>query len=100
MGERIRMSMDGSIRLPADVLEKLGWTTASFLEYEVSGDHIELRRVEVDLFAEAMKKPDSDAFDKVLKKQKDSQSAAFEDFEKRIKDPPEVRPEDRPDFWD
>jgi hypothetical protein len=100
MSRRIRISPEGSIKLPKETLETLGWDTASYLEFELKGDRLELWRVEVDLFAEAMKKPDADGFEKVMKKQKESQSKAFEEFEKKIKDPPEVRPEDRPDFWD
>ena len=100
MSERIRISPKGSIHLPEEVLEELGWLTGSYLEFEHDGEKLKIWKVEVDLFAEAMKKPDQDGFDKVLKKQKESQSKAFEEFEENIKDPPELRPEDRPEFWD
>ena len=97
---RIRISPDGSLRLPRDISERLGWTTGSYLEVTVNGDKVELRRVEVDLFAEATKKPDADAFEKIMKKQKESAQKAAEDFEVKIQSPPPIRPEDRPDFWD
>ena len=100
MGERIRVAADGSIKLPEKIRETLGWTSSSFLEFEVKEDRVEIWKIEVDLFAEVMKKPDQDGFDKVLKKQKERQSAAFEEFEEKMKDPPELRPEDRPQFWD
>ncbi|MBI4582649.1 MAG: hypothetical protein HY717_01255 [Planctomycetes bacterium] len=100
MSQRIRINPDGSIKLPNEVMEALKWTTGSYLEFELKGDRLHLWRVEVDLFAEAMKKPDQDGFDKILKKQKESQSKAFQDFEKKMKDPPKTRPEDRPEFWD
>jgi antitoxin component of MazEF toxin-antitoxin module len=100
MTQRIRIAPDGSLKLPRDVSEKLGWTTGSYLEVSVKGDLVELKRVEVDLFAEAVKKPDADAFEKILKKQKESTEKAFQDFEVKIKDPPKLRPEDRPQFWD
>ncbi len=97
---RIRIAPDGSLKLPREVTEKLGWTTGSYLKVSVKGDAVELQKVEVDLFAEAVKKPDEDAFEKIMKKQKESTKKAFKDFEVKIKDPPKVRPEDRPDFWD
>jgi bifunctional DNA-binding transcriptional regulator/antitoxin component of YhaV-PrlF toxin-antitoxin module len=97
---RIRIAPDGSLKLPREVSEKLGWTTGSYLEVSVKGDAVELKRVEVDLFAEAVKKPDGDTFEKILRKQKESTEKAFKDFEVKIKDPPQLRPEDRPQFWD
>ncbi len=97
---RIRISPDGSIKLPREITEKLGWTTGSYLEVSVKGSDVELKRVEVDLFAEAVKKPDADAFEKIMKKQKESSAKAFQDFEVKIKDPPKLRPEDRPEYWD
>ena len=100
MTQRIRISPDGSLKLPRDVSEKLGWITGSYLEVSVKGDLVELKRVEVDLFAEAVKKPDADAFEKILKKQRESTEKAFQDFEVKIKDPPKLNPEDRPQFWD
>ena|ERR1041384_4370123 len=97
---RIRIAPDGSLKLPRDVVDKLKWTTGSYLEVSVKGETVELRRVDVDLFEEAAKKPDADAFEKILKKQKESTARAFQDFEVKIKDPPKLRPEDRPQFWD
>jgi bifunctional DNA-binding transcriptional regulator/antitoxin component of YhaV-PrlF toxin-antitoxin module len=97
---RIRIAPDGTIRLPREITDKLGWATGSYLEVAVKGGAVELNRVDVDLFAEAAKKPDADAFDKIMKKQKENSEKAFQDFEVKIKDPPKVRPEDRPEFWD
>ena len=97
---RIRLNPDGSIKLPAELLESLKWITGSYLEFEHKGDRLQIWRVEVDLFAEAVKPPDPDSFEKILKKQKESTRKASEDFEKKIKDPPKLRPEDRPEFWD
>ena len=100
MAKRIRIAADGSIRLPEKLREQLGWTSASYLEFETADDRVTFWKVEVDLFAEAMKKPDADGFEKALKRQKTSREDAFKEFEERMKDPPEVRPEDRPEFWD
>ena len=96
---RIRIAPDGSIRLPAQTVEKLGWKTGSTLEVLVETDRVTLRRLEVDPFAEALKKPDTDAFEKILDQHKKSQEDAFRSFEEKVKKPPEVQPEDRPDHW-
>ncbi len=60
-----------------------------------------VRLLEVDLFAEALRKPDPESFETILAKQKKSQEDAFKAFEEKVKqkDLPEVRPEDRPDYW-
>lgn len=100
MTERLRVAPNGSIKLPQELLEKLGWLTGSYLEFKRKGERLEIWRVEVDHFAEAMKEPDQEGFDKVLRRQKESQTKAFESFEERLKNAPELRPEDRPDFWD
>lgn len=97
---RIRIAPDGTIKLPREVTDKLGWSTGSYLEVSVKGETVHLQRVEVDLFAEATKKPDADAFEKIMKKQKESAEKASKDFETKIKDPPKLKPEDRPQFWD
>jgi len=98
--KRLRVGTEGSLKLSEELRGELGWTTGSYLEYEVKGERLEIWKVEVDLFAEAMKKPDKDALDKALERQAENRTAAFEDFEEKMKNPPEVRPEDRPDFWD
>jgi bifunctional DNA-binding transcriptional regulator/antitoxin component of YhaV-PrlF toxin-antitoxin module len=98
---RIRVSPDGSLRLPGELTEKLGWTTGSYLEVLVEGDTLRLRRIEVDPFAEALKKPDAGMFEKLLEKQKKSQEDAARIFEEKIRkgDSLEIRPEDKPDYW-
>jgi len=98
---RIKIAPDGALRLPEEVLEDLGWKTGSYLEVSVEGGDAHLHPIEVDLFAEALKKPDPNSFDQILSKQKKSQEDAAKFFEEKIKDKelPEIRPEDKPDFW-
>jgi len=96
---RIRVAEDRSIRLPREVMEKLEWDSGHYLELEVGENTVRLKRVEVDPFTEAVKAPDPDTFDKILKEQIESQQKAFDTFDEKIKDPPEVKPEDRPDHW-
>ncbi len=97
---RIRILPDGSVRVPRELTDKLGWGSGSYLEVSVKGDTVSLRRVDVDIFAEAARAPDKDAFEKIMKKQQESREKAAKDFEVKIKDPPKLRPEDRPEFWD
>ncbi len=98
---RIKIAPDGSFRLSEEILERLGWKTGTYLEASVDGDALRLKRIEVDLFAEALRKPDPESFEKMLAKQKKSQEDAFEAFEEKMKQKnlPGARPEDRPDYW-
>jgi len=101
MGTRIKISADGSLHLPRDLLEKLGWKTGSFIDVSEVDGAVRLERVEVDPFAEAMKPPDPDALERALEAEKKSRAAALASFEEKLRSGkvPEVRPEDRPDFW-
>ncbi|MBI4603283.1 MAG: AbrB/MazE/SpoVT family DNA-binding domain-containing protein [Planctomycetes bacterium] len=98
---RLKIAADGSLELPVELREALGWKTGGYLEATVEGESLKLRAVEVDLFAEALKAPDPDSFEKILERQKKSREEAFKAFEEKVKrgDGPEVRPEDKPDFW-
>jgi hypothetical protein len=101
MGTRIKLGSDGSLRLPGDLLDRLGWKSGSFIEASEDGGAVRLERVEVDPFAEAMKPPDPDALEKALEAEKRSRAAALASFEEKLRSGkvPEARPEDRPDFW-
>ncbi len=96
---RIRISADGAIRLPEKLLEELEWASGHYLEFAIEENGLRLEKVDVDPFAEAMKKPDPSEFDRLLGEQKKSQEDAFKAFEENIKKPPEVLPEDREDHW-
>ena len=98
--ERLRVSANGAIKLPEELRETLEWPTGSYIQYAVKGDKLELWKIKVDLFAEAVKKPDEDKFDKIMDDQASSREKAVDEFEERIKEPGEIRPEDRPEFWD
>ncbi len=96
---RIRISRDGAIRLPEELLNQLEWAAGHYLEIAVEDGAVRLEKVDVDPFEEAMKKPDPSEFDRILGEQKKSQEDAFKAFEENIKKPPEVLPEDREDHW-
>lgn len=97
---RLQIRKDGTIQLPPEVMQALEWYPASYLKVEVEGGKVILEKIAFDPFAEARKTPDLDAFEKIMKKQQESVRKAEEEFEDMMKKPPEVRPEDRPDFWD
>lgn len=98
---RIQISRDGSIRLPKKLMEEVGWMPGSYLKVTRDEAVIALEKIQFDPFAEAQKGPDKDAFDKVLKKQREGAEEAKRLFEEKIKEPPgEIRPEDKPFFWD
>ncbi|HAK95179.1 MAG TPA: hypothetical protein DCM87_09305 [Planctomycetes bacterium] len=100
-GIRVQVRKDGSVPLPRNVLDALGADAGSYLAITVEDDRVVLQKTTFDPFAEAQKKPDPDAFEKILKSQREGLDQAERDFMQRIKDPPpEVRPEDRPEFWD
>ena len=63
---RIRISADGAIRLPEELLEKLEWASGHYLEFAIEENGVRLEKVDVDPFAEAMKKPDPSEFDRLL----------------------------------
>jgi bifunctional DNA-binding transcriptional regulator/antitoxin component of YhaV-PrlF toxin-antitoxin module len=98
---RVQVRKDGSIALPRNVLEALGADVGSYLAVTVEEDRAVLCKTTFDPFAEAQKKPDPDAFEKILRRQREGLDQAERDFMQRLKEPPpEVRPEDRPEFWD
>ena len=101
MGLRIKIAPDGTLRLPKEIADRLGWKTGSTLEVSEEGGVVRLERLEVDPFAEAQKAPEPDAFEKRLAADRKRQEEARRTFEERLKakDLPELRPEDRPDFW-
>src|SRR5262245_2612048 len=95
---RIKIAPDGSLRLPHELIDRLGWKTGSTLEVSEDGGIVRLQRLEVDPFAEAQRAPEPDAFEKRLEADRKRQDEARRTFEERLKgkDLPELRPEDRP----
>ncbi len=101
MGERLRVSPEGHLKIPDKMREKLGWKTGAYLECVIQDGVLTLSEVDVDLFEEALKKPDEGSFDEIMKRQAEEKEKAFDLFDKKIQEPPEeVRPEDKPGFWD
>ncbi len=98
---RVQVRKDGGIVLPRNVLDALEADAGSYLAITVEENRVVLQKTTFDPFAEAHKKPDPDAFEKILKQQREGLDKAERDFMQRMKEPPpEVRPEDKPEFWD
>lgn len=89
----------GRIRLPKGVMEALGVVPGNQLKIEIRGDFITLARHLVkDPFAEAAKKK-TPGLSELMAQQESRKKEAAAEFEKRIKEKHEIRPEDKEDFW-
>jgi antitoxin component of MazEF toxin-antitoxin module len=91
---------DGGVQLPKEALEALGAGPGSYLSVAVEGERIVLAKTAFDPWAEGQKKAASHSFDEILERQQAGLAEAEKDFMEKLKKPPEVRPEDRPEFWD
>ncbi len=89
----------GRIRLPKKVMEALGVVPGNQLKIEIRGDLISIARHHVkDPFAEAAKKK-TPGLEELMAQQESRKKEAAAEYEKRIQEKHEIRPEDREDFW-
>lgn len=99
--ERIRVNDDGTIRLPKKYMKSLQLRARSYVNVDLDDGRITLERAEdYDPFAEPEKPADADFIAKGLVEDEKRAKEANRKFERMMEDPPEVRPEDRPEFWD
>ena len=97
---RIQINTNGSVKVPKGIMDKLEWMPGSYLKVSLDGKKVTLEKVAYDPFKEPSKKVDADAFDRMIQEQDESLDRAKETFERKLKEPPpEVRPEDHPDYW-
>ncbi len=100
---RLRVGAKGQIQLPQKILDQANLYPGSYIEVQCQDGRITIVKIDYDPFKEASKRPDPSALDAMLKKQKEGARRAREEFEKRMREtkdhPPEIRPEDHPDFW-
>ena len=90
----------GRITLPPWAVRILGARPDRKLNIHREGDRIVLERIaEIDPFAEAMKKPEPNAIEKMLTAQQKDRAEAEDRFEELLENPPEVEPEDNKDLW-
>ncbi len=95
----IEIGQGGRIHLPKEVMKALGVAPGNQIKIEVRGDLASIARHKVkDPFAEAAKKKTPELKDLMAQQEARKKEAARE-FEKRVQEKPEVRPEDREDFW-
>ena len=97
---RVQVRKDGSIPLPKEVLEALGAGPGSYLLLKVVEGRLEVEKTTYDPWTEGLKKKGPASFEEIMKKQKEGLQEAEKDFMEKLKNPPEIRPEDRHDFWD
>jgi AbrB family looped-hinge helix DNA binding protein len=96
----VTVDYQGRVVLPKRALEALGVRGNGRVRLRVEGERVVLERiVPVDPFADALKKPDADALEKLVDEQKRERAAAEGRFEELLENPPEVKPEDNPDLW-
>lgn len=89
----------GRIHLPKDVMKALGVAPGNQIRIEVREDLISIARHQVrDPFAEAAKKK-TPGLKELMAQQEARRKEAAQEFDKRIQEKHEVRPEDREDFW-
>jgi bifunctional DNA-binding transcriptional regulator/antitoxin component of YhaV-PrlF toxin-antitoxin module len=96
---RVQIRKNGSVVLPPEVLAALEAGPGSYLELTVKDAAVEIVKIAYDPWTEAQKKTTSD-FDEIMKRQQAGLEEAEKDFMEKLKKPPEIRPEDRRDFWD
>jgi len=91
---------DGTIRLPKEAMEALDVGPGSYLKVTIHSGRVELVKTVYDPWEEGQRKKKTASFEELLKRQKEDLAEAERDFMEKLKKPPDVRPEDRLDFWD
>ena len=99
---RLPLAEDGSVRLPAEVLEALGAAPGDTLKLFVDRKRksIRLERVSDDPWADAMRQAPEKKLDDILADQQKRQSEADDLFDRKLKDTETdgSKPDD-PDKW-
>lgn len=89
----------GRIRLPKEVMKVLDIGPGNQLKIEIRGEFVTIARHLVkDPFADAANKK-APGLEELFAKQESRKKEAAAEFDKRIQEKHEVRPEDREDFW-
>lgn len=99
---RIKISHDGTIRLPAKMLRSIGLRPGSYAIVEKDEDEgrLWIEKTDYDPFAEGAEASAEDSIERIIEKEREKSDRATEKFEQLMEDPPEMRPEDRRDLWD
>ena len=98
-GHVMEVGEGGRIHLPKEVMKTLGVGPGNQIKIEIRGDLVSIARHQVrDPFAEAAKKK-TPGLKELMAQQEARRKETTKEFDKRIQEKHEVRPEDREDFW-
>lgn len=97
--ERLRVGNHGELRLPSKMLDALGIQPGSFVRLEVVDGKLIVEKTKYDPFESIGKGNDPNALEKAFEDERKRAGKADRTFKKLMENPPEVRPEDHPDFW-
>jgi len=99
---KLPISKDGSVRLPAEVLEALAAEPGDTLKIVVDKKRksVRLERFSDDPWADAMRESSSKGFDDILADQQKRQADAENQFDQKMKETDGTKPDDDdPDKW-
>jgi len=98
---KLPIGKDGSVRLPADVLEALGAEPGDTLKLIVDRRRksVRLERVSEDPWADALREGPSKGLEDILADQQKRQAEADELFNRKLKETDGEKPDDTPDKW-
>ena len=91
---KLRIDGDGTVRLPAELLERWGVSAGRGVEASVEKGRLVLRPLppDGDPFAEAMKGPDEQGFEKALRRDAEEKARAKEEFERLLREKRDIDP--------
>jgi bifunctional DNA-binding transcriptional regulator/antitoxin component of YhaV-PrlF toxin-antitoxin module len=83
---KLAIGEDGSVRIPADLLERWGVSPGRKVEATVEKGRLVLKplAIEGDPFAEGVKGPDAEGFEKALRRDAEEKARAREDFDRLL----------------
>ena len=101
---KLAIEADGSVRLPPEILERWGVSPGRKVEAAVEKGRLVLRplAIEGDPFAEGVKAPDAEGFEKALRKDAEEKARAREAFDRLLQEKHDIdldREREERDRW-
>jgi hypothetical protein len=92
---RLRIGTDGTLRIPGELLERWGVPGGRGVEASVEKGRLVLRPLppEGDPFAEGLKGPDAEGFEKALRRDAEEKARAKEEFDRLLREKHDLDPE-------
>jgi bifunctional DNA-binding transcriptional regulator/antitoxin component of YhaV-PrlF toxin-antitoxin module len=89
---KLRIEKDGTLRIPGELLERWGVSGGRGVEASVEKGRLVLKplAVEGDPFAEGLKGPDAEGFEKALRKDAEEKARAKEEFDRLLREKQDV----------